>query len=165
MSALIYKITSPDNSKVYIGSTTQDIPRRKAHHKYDYKVWKDGFKRICQSYLMFDEYGFDNCKYDVIEETSKDNRFIRERFWIENTKDVINVNRPIATEEEKKETKRIYSMTEKAKEDRYNYRMKNKDYINAVKSEVIKCECGGTYTRSHKNRHLQSLKHIEFINK
>ncbi len=30
--------------------------------------------------------------------------------------------------------------------------------------EKFVCECGGHYTRYHKNRHLKTTKHIQFIN-
>jgi len=38
MNAIIYKITSPDGSRVYVGSSTQlYLSNRKAHHHSDYK--------------------------------------------------------------------------------------------------------------------------------
>ena len=68
----IYKIYSDLGDKVYIGCTTkQYLSQRMAKHKYDYTYYKKkredtGFAFV-YSYLMFDEYGVDNCKIELLE--------------------------------------------------------------------------------------------------
>ena len=68
----IYKIYSDLGDKVYIGCTTkQYLSQRMAKHKYDYTYFKkkredSGFAFV-YSYLLFDEYGVDNCKIELIE--------------------------------------------------------------------------------------------------
>ena len=68
----IYKIYSDLGDKVYIGCTTkQYLSKRMAKHKYDYTYYKKkredtGFAFV-YSYLMFDEYGVDNCKIELLE--------------------------------------------------------------------------------------------------
>ena len=68
----IYKIYSDLGDKVYIGCTTkQYLSQRLAKHKYDYTYYKKkkkdtGFAFV-YSYLLFDEYGLNNCKIELIE--------------------------------------------------------------------------------------------------
>ena len=68
----IYKIYSDLGDKVYIGCTTKKyLSQRMAKHKHDYtyfKKWRadTGFAFVT-SYLLFDEYGFDNCKIELLE--------------------------------------------------------------------------------------------------
>jgi hypothetical protein len=71
-SSKIYKIYSDVGDKVYIGCTTKKyLSQRMAKHKYDYTYYKKnreetGFAFVT-SYLMFDEYGVDNCKIELLE--------------------------------------------------------------------------------------------------
>ena len=68
----IYKIYSDLGDKVYIGCTTKNyLSQRMAKHKYDYTYYKKnreetGFAFVT-SYLIFDEYGVDNCKIELLE--------------------------------------------------------------------------------------------------
>ena len=43
------------------------------------------------------------------------------------------------------------------------YRENNKEKIKAQACQVINCECGNTYTRQNKNRHLNSQKHQAYL--
>ncbi len=52
---------------------------------------------------------------------------------------------------------------EKIAKRRKEYREKNKEAIKEKKSEVIECECGSSYTKSHESRHKKSAKHQNFI--
>jgi len=64
----IYKIYSDLGDKVYIGCTTkQYLSQRMARHKYDYTAWKKGKYSLVTSYVLFDEYGIDNCKIELLE--------------------------------------------------------------------------------------------------
>ena len=67
----IYKIYSDLGDKIYIGCTTKKyLSQRMARHKYDYayfkKCRKDNFAFVT-SYLVFDAYGVDNCKIELLE--------------------------------------------------------------------------------------------------
>jgi hypothetical protein len=110
--ATIYSITSMKGNKVYIGSTTMSLARRKAAHKRDNR---------CTSVLLKEEYGWDNLIFTALEECSVEQQFERERFHIENTENTINKVLPGRTEEELKEA--IYSNDKK-------YRVKNREAIN-----------------------------------
>ena len=43
-------------------------------------------------------------------------------------------------------------------------KIKNKEHIQEQYKEKFICECGGNYTKYHKNRHLKTTKHIQFMN-
>ena len=65
----IYKIVSPDFSKCYIGSTTEGLSRRLARHKASYHyIRKNNKSKNCSSFMLFDEYGIDNCKIYWVED-------------------------------------------------------------------------------------------------
>ena len=44
------------------------------------------------------------------------------------------------------------------------YYQKNKDKIKEDRKEQMTCECGITFTKQHKSRHLKSLYHQNFLN-
>lgn len=72
-----------------------------------YNEWKRGGKRkTCKSFDLFDEDGFDACRFDVIEildpDATREEILIREKYWFQNTENVINSNSPYRTDEEKK---------------------------------------------------------------
>lgn len=167
MSAIIYKITSPDGSKVYVGSTTQSVAQRKAKHKSDYACIKKGTKaKRCRSYNLFEEFGFENCLFETIEtlhEATKEQKLLRERHWIEAI-GTLGQNRPVVNEEEKKELKAQYHRRLKAEKPEV-FKQRAKAHYEATKEErkeVHQCECGGQWTGHHKNRHLLSRQHKLF---
>lgn len=87
----IYNIVSPDGKK-YIGSTTQLLNRRFTAHKSKYKSWKEGKHHFVTSFNLFDEYGIDKCKIELIEEYScntKKELETREGYYIQ-TQECIN---------------------------------------------------------------------------
>lgn len=67
----IYKIWSHLGDKIYIGSTTKNyLSERMTKHREDYKRWKAGKSNKIMSYGLFDEYGIENCKIELIEAKS-----------------------------------------------------------------------------------------------
>lgn len=89
--ATIYSITSTKGNKVYIGSTT-NYPDRIRHH--------GGKANNCNSKILFEEYGKENCIFNILEECPVEQRYERERFHIDNTPNNINGKRPNITTEE-----------------------------------------------------------------
>ena len=152
----IYKITSEHTDDIYIGSTIQSLHTRLNEHK------NNKIKSIV-SHKLF-ELG--ECKIELIEEYPCDNRqqlAKREGEHILNNKNCINKNISGRT---KKEGNRIDYLN---KREHYlelarKNKIKNKEHIQAQYKEKFKCECGGHYTRYHKNRHLKTTKHIQFMN-
>ena len=67
----VYKIWSPQGDKIYIGSTTkQYLSQRMTAHRKDYNYWKSGKGHFITSFLIFDEYGLDDCSIELLEAKS-----------------------------------------------------------------------------------------------
>lgn len=160
---IIYSITSLKGIKCYVGSTVQTLNNRKAQHKK---------KQNCTSKLLFDEYGFDNCIFTVLEECTIEQRFERERYYIENTPNIVNIKIPTRTVKEyinaNKEYIREYQKNwndinkDKNRNAKQLYYQNNKDklleYQKNRDSMIIKCDvCSKEITQGclsrHKKRH------------
>ena len=63
----IYKIVDVGYNKQYIGSTTESLSRRMSKHRYEYNKYKEGLRTKTSSADMFDEFGVENCKIELIE--------------------------------------------------------------------------------------------------
>ena len=118
----IYKIDDVGYTKCYIGSTTEPtLARRMAKHRGDYTHYQnvEGNKGRGSSYSLFDEFGVENCKIELIEVypcNSKDELLSREGYHIQNT-ECVNKQAPGIG---KQESDRLY-------------RAKNKESIAATK--------------------------------
>ena len=140
----IYKMYSDLGDKVHIGCTTkQYLSQRMAKHKYDYTYYKKkredtGFAFV-YSYLLFDEYGVDNCKIELLEAypcNSIDEIRKREAHYIKTIPNINNCHNwtPERIEEkkqtERKQSKEFYekNKTELNKKS-LEYYHKNKDII------------------------------------
>lgn len=123
--ATIYKIKGGDES--YIGSTKRKPIYRFNNHKYDHKK---GHK-MCTSFTLFEKYG-DQCTLEILEECTIEQRYLRERFHIENTVNTVNKHLPVVTKQE----------------------------IDAKRLMLHECKCGGTYSTAHKARHFLSKFHV-----
>jgi hypothetical protein len=63
----IYRIVAADGTQ-YIGSTVDTIMSRFGNHRRMYSSWKAGnVKRPCATTRLFDKYGLENCKIELIE--------------------------------------------------------------------------------------------------
>lgn len=81
---MIYPNTDgADEGDIYIGSTTTVLSKRMAGHRYSY-TRKDHFS----SHILFDKYGIDNCKIELVcdfpclsknELNREEGKYIRER--------------------------------------------------------------------------------------
>ena len=63
----IYKITDIAYTKCYIGSTTEELSMRMARHRSDFKHFLSGKRTYVRSYDLFNEYGVENCKIELVE--------------------------------------------------------------------------------------------------
>jgi hypothetical protein len=101
----IYKLTSKHSYEVYIGKTKQKIPERKSDHKSAFKKWVNGKisteKRIkyCSSYEIIRFGNWDMVEIEVNVEPERVEE--RERYWIENTEDTVNMTIPRRTKRER----------------------------------------------------------------
>lgn len=88
----IYKIIDNTNGNVYIGSTEQKyLSDRIATHRYDYKT-KNKNGCVSREIIKNGDYN-----YELIEETDDETR---ERYYIDNEKNIINKQKPKRTRKE-----------------------------------------------------------------
>lgn len=88
--ACVYRIVGPDGEAglVYYGTTTGSS-QRWSNHKSEFR------KGRCASRakLVFEEYGIEQCSFEIMEQVSKENQVERERWWIENH-ECVNLKTP-----------------------------------------------------------------------
>jgi hypothetical protein len=165
-SAKIYKISSSIGPKCYIGSTTKlYLSNRWAGHRSDYRHKKHN----CATKELFDEYGIENCKCELLEEVEfkdKSDYLERERYYIENTANCVNIKKPIESQEEAKAN--AYNKDRMRKEKNpEEYLAKKRAHLKVYRdkhTEPILCECGIHYSVQHKARHLKTARHTSFLN-
>lgn len=144
----IYKIEGA--GKVYIGSTTKKyLSQRWGNHKYGY------IKKVNKTtaWTLFDEIGIDNCSISLIELypcNTIDELRARERYYIENTPNCINRCTPGKTHEEWQKEHSIEN-NDNAKK----WYVENKEKRSSWAKSIIECECGISFTKSNKARHLK----------
>ena len=139
----IYKLTSSQTDKVYIGSTYRSLSERFSGHKTHYKCWLTSqVKKITSCDLL----QYTDVKIELIKEfpceTKKELEKEEGKLIVENN----CVNKHVAGRT-RKETTRIS-------------RNKNKEKIY----EKFTCECGGNYIYANKSRHFKNKKHLKFVN-
>ena len=153
----IYKIVDNAYTEQYIGSTTVGLSTRMARHRAKYRCFKRGLKYHGSCFLLFDKYGLENCKIELIEHypcKDKDELRKREGYWIENT-DCVNKYVAGRTQNEW----HILHRKDKQEYDKIRYAS-----LKPLLSEKLICQgCGSTYTVYHKKRHERSQKHINAL--
>ena len=132
----IYMITDIAYTKFYYGSTCEDLSKRLWRHKNKYKLYLQGKVDLICSYNLFNEFGLDNCKIELVENypcNRKEELLKREGYYIKNNK---CVNKIVSGR-----TKEEYAQDNKEYFDRYyqQYRENNKEEIN-TKSRQRYCE-------------------------
>ena len=177
----IYKISSPQCEKFYIGSTTQTLKERLRLHKKDYTIYKNGNRGNMTS---FDIVKFDDAIIELIKDVKCENRKELNKIEGECIKEhhdrILNKNIAGRTQKQYREAhkdkikeyyetnKEHYKNTnkeyyeankEKIKEIKKEYHQRNKEKLN----EKFDCDCGSKYTFRHKARHAKSQKHQLFI--
>jgi ribosomal protein S27AE len=119
--------------------------------------------RIREEQLRKENNGnLNSLKAHVIQKEAK-------REYYENNKDIINQKKKIYYEANKKyisNQKKEYRKAnfEDIKQHKKEYYEANKDKIQQYRKQKIICECGGHYTINHKQRHLETKKHLDYIN-
>ena len=81
-NAKIYKLWSPSQNLVYIGSTTQKLSQRKTKHVSDFKSWQNGKMNFVTSFSVLE---FEDHRIELIENypcNSKEELLKREGYYI-----------------------------------------------------------------------------------
>ena len=154
----IYKITSENYDKIYIGSTCRTLKKRINKHKYDMRQYikQNPSSYYCSSYELCEEHDY---KIELIKNypcNSEQELRREEGRWQLLNKDII-VNKYIAGR-----TKKEYDNTEKRKasKKKHNQSEKGKASKSKWKKKRIKCsvcnkEISQGYLREHiKKQHI-----------
>ena len=143
----------------YVGSSTNFNERKRLHKyrctkvdnpKYEYPLYK----------TMREKGGFENWTMVLIEKFKCEDKHsleARERFFIEQLKPTLNQRIPTRTDKEYRDDNKE-TLSEKSK----IYRTQNKEKIQQIRSEIMKCECGSEFRKSDRARHDKSAKHKKF---
>lgn len=186
----IYKIVSDQTTDIYIGSTAEPtLARRLSKHRALIKLGKNvSSKNILQyedaKIILIENY---SCN-------SKDELLSREQHWHDQIKNKCNnyFAKGINKERQQNNLKQYYQDNKqdilikcaKYREDKKEeIKIKQKEYYKENKAvlyekrkeyfkqyrkeyekEKIECECGGRYSKTHKNRHFQTNIHIQYLN-
>ena len=119
----IYKVVDNGYNLCYIGSTCEKLSKRMERHRAKYKQYLKGKKLDTNVVYIFNEYGMENCKIELIENfpcENKEELGNREGYYIENLKCV---------------NKRVEGRSKQ------EYYLPRKDYFN---------ECARNYHEEHK---------------
>ena len=146
-----YKIIDNSYTKQYIGSTTEKLSQRMTRHRSDYRRHLDGRRLYKISVFdLFDEFGIENCKIELIEYCkcdSKDELIRREGEIIKNSD---CVNKQIAGRTQKEYQQDNYEQLAEQKRE-YGQR----EYV---------CElCNITLRVADKSKHEATDKHIKLV--
>lgn len=125
----IYVLKNTTSNDVYYGSTKKELYVRLGEHKSDWKRYSTG---IPQSYLTsFEVVKCPTSYIELVEEVSKEDRYIREGFWIRNNP-CVNLHIPTRTSQE-----RYLDNHEEMLEERRQYYQNHKEkMINDAKHYV-----------------------------
>ena len=163
----IYKIVDVGYNKCYIGSTCEKLSQRMTRHRGKYTTYLKGNCSKTCSFDLFDEFGVENCKIERIELypcNSKEELRKREGFHIQNT-DCVNKCVPQRSFKQYYHDNYEYCIAQRRayKElHREEDNLYHKQYFQENKHKILErktCECGLTYTHSHRSRHVKSEVH------
>ena len=156
METKIYKIASTKGSKIYIGSTAKfDLDQRLQQHINAYNRFKNGKGNKTTSFILFDEYGIDNCKIELIELKECNNAEEKNKLEGGYIQSLECVNK-IVVGRSRAETQRAYNQSEagKAKLKKHHETDKYKERIRLYNASDKAKEVIKTYkqTDHYKNR-------------
>lgn len=164
----IYRILSK-TGKQYVGSTTQNLAKRKSGHVRMYNAWLKNKEDInfTTSFTLFEEGDVDIVLIENYSCENKEELLRRERYWIENIEGgCVNKVIPTRTIHEYRQSNKK-QILEKNKhyyqqnKDRINER--DKQYYEANKKQIL--EKDKQYYEQNKEQILEKAKQYREINK
>jgi len=151
---VVYKIELSDGS-VYIGSTKNFVHRRADHLSNCYNIKSPSFNFPIYNHIRDNKLVFNRDCFEVLEHLENVTlveRLNREMLFI--NKFDLQGNLVLNAQG---------AGTKIGKTNREYYLSKRGDILKEDKESKTTCECGGTYTKSHKARHFKSKKHQTFL--
>ena len=165
----IYKIVDNGYNKCYVGSTCESLSQRMARHRKDYSRYlKETYPTVITVFLIFDEFGIENCKIDLIETypcRTKEELLQREGHYIQ-TLECVNKTVVGRSKEEKKEIRKskrreeYFTNKDNVKEKAKEYYQNNREYILVRRQEKLECPiCKSLFSRDYLPIHIQRKNH------
>ena len=159
MSFKIYKLTSEQTPKVYIGSTKLNLNTRFILHKTKFK---NRVKYITANEIL----QYPDCKIELVEDCNCDLIDLKKKEG-DYIKLLDTCNKNIAG----RDLKQYYKdHVEKYRETNKKFREQNKDYYNDYYHSnkcrynvKIVCDCGGKYCVFTKSNHFKTKKHNKYL--
>ena len=139
----LYKITDIGYTKCYIGSTCDRLlSQRMARHEEQFKRYSQGKANWSSSFNLFEEFGIENCKIELIEEYTCENRH------------QLSKRAQFGDWYLKMNNERYYN---------------NREEIVQKQAETTECGCGSTLRKSDLQRHYRTninntYKHVPINN-
>lgn len=171
----IYSIRSHQTPLFYIGSTCSPLAKRLYNHKKDYKYWTKNNE--CKYLSSYEIIKYEDHYIELLEEypcetkkqlNKREGQIIR--FYNDKcVNKIIPCRMRVEYRQDYKiklaeQGKKYYeSHKEEMNEHKKEYWKKNKLILNEKQKEHYDCECGGKYTYSNKQRHLNSKKHKNYL--
>ena len=132
------------------------LSQRMDNHRKDYKLYKVGKRKNGLTVFdIFDKFGIENCVIELLELVncnSKDELLVREAYYIRTLK-CVNKVIPLRSKQQYDRDNR-----DNCNKNNRIYREKHKEKLHLK----TKCSCGGTYTPTHKTRHLKTILHTQY---
>lgn len=186
---MVYAIENPEDR--YYGSTIQPLYKRFFAHKTEHYRKIDGKqKRGCSSSQLFEKYGEEGLKIELVEKfpcNSKEELEARESHYIRtnicvnkniarrtmaeynhDNREKINTKQAQYNQEHREEINAKMAQYREIHREEINkkqtqYKQEHKEEVKAYRSIKITCQCGSVFGRNDKARHERSKKHIDFI--
>ena len=171
----IYRIWDKNFTKCYIGSTVEELSKRMTKHRDKYKSYLQKATYFNTAFKLFEEFGIDNCKIELLESYPCNNRSeieAREGHHIRNEE---CVNRKIMGRSKQEHYRDNYEYIqaqkkeyrERTKDHKHEvdrkYREENKETITKKIKEKRLCECGCYISVRNMASHKKSPKHLELL--
>ena len=132
----IYKLYVEGEEYIYIGSTSQSLIQRRIEHKC---AAKNIDTNTASSILFY----LGEPIIELLEECPIENRFERERWWIDNTPNALNILHPCQTIQD-------------VRADRKRYYANNTETVKNYMKSRMKCPvCQADIRRGNKSRHIK----------
>jgi hypothetical protein len=145
MAATIYKIYCRDSeiTECYVGST-EDFHKRCKNHKSVCNNENDSKHNLKVYKYIRANLGMDNFIIEQIIDCELEDRYDAELYYFKLFKATLNSHFP--------------------KRSKTQHYIDNREQIREQQNQTHNCECGATYTQSHKARHNKTKKHKDYIN-
>ncbi len=170
----IYKVVSPNHSKIYIGSTVKTLADRFSEHKSNRKCTSveiidagDSDIKLIEDFPCLDKAQLEDREGEIqlMDWDGCVNKQVAGAVRRAGGKKEYCKQYQKANAETIKAQKKIYNKANAETIKAYNkaYNKANAETINAQKRQKYTCFCGGKYTHTHRAHHRKTKRHQDFV--